>query len=152
MGEVKTSICRYNSAELTAELKIWEDSTEELAFFHPMTGQKCESVEATFGGWSEQEENTDWDKLKKAISEDSILPQKIWHDVQVIDYTPEIDQVLTIREASDLYNVPYNTLLASSLDPKHCRKSGKTWLIEKEWFENIWIPQWKENRKRWKRR
>jgi hypothetical protein len=63
-----------------------------------------------------------------------------------------INQVLTIREASELYDVPYNTLLASDLDPVHCRKSGKTWLIEKEWFENIWIPQWKENQKRWKRR
>jgi len=70
--------------EITAEI------TEggELFFRHVMTNQLCNSVYQTLDGWSEQEDidNENWKYLVDCIADDDILDQKIFDEMEEIEY------------------------------------------------------------------
>lgn len=95
--EVKSTILRLLNEEdkvlcsIGAEVHYDENNEfdeGDIYFIHPMTGNKCELLEQCFSGWAEQEEekNIQWILLKRRIKNDKELMQKIWHDLEKIDY------------------------------------------------------------------
>jgi len=81
----KYSKCRLGKAEITVK-GVFEDDYSKLTFFHPLTGQECEYVEQTLYGWSDSEGQEEWEQLVEAIQEDDMLEQKVYDDIEVIEY------------------------------------------------------------------
>ena len=91
----KTSKCilegNGRKYEITAEIFFDEENEfdeGELFFRHVMTDQLCNSAEQTLSGWSEQDEtdNKNWRHLVNEINEDDMLKQKIFDEMEEIEY------------------------------------------------------------------
>lgn len=67
----KTKItAKYKTAKIDIMAEFDDDCDNiEIYYFHPLTNQKCESIDQCFSGWSEQnnEENKNWDILKNKL-------------------------------------------------------------------------------------
>ena len=85
MTEVKYSKCKLRDAELTVK-GVFEDDYTELRYYHPMTGQECKHIEQILYGWSESENQGDWNQLIREIEKDDMLVQKIYDDMEIIQY------------------------------------------------------------------
>lgn len=86
----KLRLLNYNEevlCKITAILEYDENDEEELYFLHPLNGNKCQNINQCFYGWSEQEDRDNyWSKLREEIQNDNMLIQKIYDDIEEIDY------------------------------------------------------------------
>lgn len=87
---IKYSTCKLELSKVEIQVKgIFEDNTDdELYFQHPTTGLWYEDVNKVLQGWEEQnsDEQAEWEVLVSAIRQDDNLAQKIYDDIEVIEY------------------------------------------------------------------
>lgn len=84
----KYSLCKKENNLINVKLEIDEFGNENIYFQHPLTGQWHENIEQIFFGWSEksEKENLQWMELAEAIKKDDMLAQKIYDDIEIIEY------------------------------------------------------------------
>ena len=85
---IKYSLCKKGKLSLSVKLLIDEFGSVNIYFQHPLSGEWCENIDQILSGWSEEtkKDNQDWMKLIEAIKKDDMLPQKIYDDIEIIEY------------------------------------------------------------------
>ena len=67
----------------TCRFDEYDENFFEFVYHHVLTGQRCETLNQVFGGWSEQdkEEQQKWQLLQNRIENFKDFDQHLYHDV-----------------------------------------------------------------------
>ncbi len=84
----KYALCKKGNLSLNTKLVVDEFGNENIYFQHPLSGLWCENLDQIFSGWCEQseKENERWIEFTEAIKKDDMLSQKIYDEIEVIEY------------------------------------------------------------------